>query len=151
MTNTQRIRRWFEEVWNQEREATIDELCSKDAIGYGQTSDGSPIRGPENFKVFWKEFRRAFSAIHIEIHRSVEQGDLVLAQWTVTMKHTGPFMGKSTTGKQITATGMSLQRFADGKIIEAWDNYDQLGILVQLGLVDGHALGQTKNPLRATG
>lgn len=51
------------------------------------------------------------------------------------MKHTGPFMGIPATGKTITAKGMSIQRYANGKIIEAWDNYDQLGILVQLGAV----------------
>jgi hypothetical protein len=49
------IRRWFEEVWNQGREATIDELCSKDAVGKGQTLDGSHIAGPEHFKVFWQD------------------------------------------------------------------------------------------------
>ena len=46
------IRRWFDEVWNQGREEAIDELCSKDALGHGQTHDGADIVGPENFKLF---------------------------------------------------------------------------------------------------
>jgi hypothetical protein len=28
---------------------------------------------------------------------------------------------------------MSLQRFENGKIVEAWDNWDQLGAFAQLG------------------
>jgi predicted ester cyclase len=28
---------------------------------------------------------------------------------------------------------MSMMRFVDGKIVEAWDNYDQLALMSQLG------------------
>jgi predicted ester cyclase len=129
------IRRWFEEVWNQGREAAIDELCSPDAVGHGQTHDGTDIVGPENFKIFWRAFRAAFTSIHVTFHQTIAEGELAMLQWTITMKHTGPFMGIPPTGKQITAKGMSIQRFVGGKIVEAWDNYDQLAIMVQLGAV----------------
>jgi steroid delta-isomerase-like uncharacterized protein len=132
-TNGELIQRWFEEVWNLGREATIDELCAKHGVGRGQTIDGSPIEGPENFKKFWKALRSAFSSIHVEAHRVIEQGDLVMLQWTIGMTHSGEFMGMPATGKTVTATGMSLQRFENGKIVEAWDNWDQLGALAQLG------------------
>ena len=133
--NSELIRRWFEEVWNQEREATIDELCAKEAVGHGQTPDGTDIVGPEHFKEFWRNFRSAFTSIHVEIHRTIEEGEMVLAQWTLTMKHTGPFLGIEPTGKRITAKGMSMQRFVGGKIVEAWDNWDQLAVMTQLGVV----------------
>ena len=132
-TNGDLIRRWFEEVWNQGREATIDELVAKHAVGKGQTIDGSPITGPEPFKSFWNALRSAFSSIHVDIHHVIEQGDLALLQWTITMTHTGEFMGMPATGRTVAATGMSLQRFENGKIVEAWDNWDQLGAFAQLG------------------
>ena len=132
-TNGELIRRWFEEVWNQGREATIDELVAKHAVGKGQTIDGSAITGPEPFKSFWNALRSAFSSIHVDIHHVIEQGDLALLQWTITMTHTGEFMGMPATGRTVTATGMSLQRFENGKIVEAWDNWDQLGAFAQLG------------------
>jgi steroid delta-isomerase-like uncharacterized protein len=131
--NAPLIRRWFEEVWNQERETTIDELCAKDAVGHGQTHDGSDIVGPDTFKEFWRRFRTAFSSIHIEIHQTIEQGDLAMARWSLTMTHTAPFLGIPATGKKITTTGMSVQRFVDGRIVEAWDNWDQLSVMTQLG------------------
>lgn len=133
--NADLIRRWFEEVWNQGREATIDELCSKQAIGHGQTHDGTDIVGPEHFKEFWRGFRAGFSTIHVEIHQTIEQGDTVMARWTLTAKHTGPFMGVQPSGKLLTTTGMSVQRFVGGQIVEAWDNWDQLGAFAQLGAV----------------
>jgi predicted ester cyclase len=49
------------------------------------------------------------------------------------MTNTGSFLGIPATGKKVTATGMSVQRFADGKIVEAWDNWDQLSLMAQLG------------------
>jgi hypothetical protein len=29
------IRKWFNEVWNEGREATIDEMCAQEAVGHG--------------------------------------------------------------------------------------------------------------------
>ena len=35
ISNKALVRRWFEEVWNQGREETIDELFAANGIGYG--------------------------------------------------------------------------------------------------------------------
>jgi steroid delta-isomerase-like uncharacterized protein len=133
--NANLIRRWFEEVWNQGNEQTIDAMCAKDAIGYGQAQRGADIRGPEHFKQFWRGFRDAFSNIHVDIHETIEQDDRVAARWTLTMSHTGAFLGIAAANKRVSVNGISIQRFANGLIIEAWDNWDQLDLLVQLGAV----------------
>ncbi len=133
--NSTLIRKWFDEVWNQGREQTIDEMCSPDAVGFGQAEHGIPMKGPEHFKQFWRGFRAAFSEIHLEVEDSFEEGDKVLARWTLSMKHTGTFQGIAPTSKAVSIRGMSMQRFAGGKIVEAWDNWDQLGLLVQLGVI----------------
>jgi len=49
------------------------------------------------------------------------------------MTHTAPFLGIAATNKRVSVNGISIQRFANGQIIEAWDNWDQLDLLVQLG------------------
>jgi steroid delta-isomerase-like uncharacterized protein len=134
-TNSSLIRKWFEEVWNQGREATIDEMCHKDAVGVGQAQHGTQIHGPEDFKQLWRNVRGAFSEIHIDVHDTIEQDDRVVARWTMAMIHTGPFLGIAPSKKHVRVTGMSAQRFLDGKIVEAWDNWDQLSLLVQLGSV----------------
>jgi len=46
------IHRWFEEVWNQGREETIDELFARDAIAFGLGETEQPVHGPSEFKKF---------------------------------------------------------------------------------------------------
>ena len=81
------------------------------------------------------EFRRAFPDLKVKIDHVLEQGDKVVARWTSTMTHQGEFLGFAPTGKKATITGTSTQRIANGKIVEGWDNWDQLGLLVQIGAV----------------
>jgi predicted ester cyclase len=44
-------------------------------------------------------------------------------------------MGIPPTDKQVTNTGITIDRIVDGKSVEAWDNSDNLGLLQQLGVV----------------
>ena len=37
------------------------------------------------------------------------------------------------SGKRVRMTGITIARIADKKIIEGWDNWDQLGMLKQIG------------------
>ena len=53
----------------------------------------------------------------------------------MAMTHTAPFMGIPPTNKRVTVNGMSMQQFKNGQIVAGWDNWDQLGLLVQLGAV----------------
>ena len=48
--------------------------------------------------------------------------------------HTGPFMGYAPTGKPVRVTGMDMMRYRDGQVIELWSQFDDLGLLQQLGL-----------------
>ena len=44
-------------------------------------------------------------------------------------------MGIPPTGKQGTVTGIGIGRFEGGKLVEAWTEFDALGMLQQLGVV----------------
>ena len=133
--NSALIRKWFDEVWNHGREETVDAMCAKDVIGHGQAQHGADIHGPEHFKQFLHTFLRGFSDIHVEIHDTIEQDDRVMARWTASLTHTGTFLGIPPTGKHVRLSGMSVQRIVGGKMVEGWDNREQLSLLVQLGAV----------------
>lgn len=132
--NAQFIHRWFDEVWNKGRMEAIDELCRPDAIGHGQVQHEVDV-GLAEFKQFARDLRTAFPDIRITIHETLAQGDKVVARWSAKMTHSGTFLGFAPTGRKAEVTGTSIQRIVDGKIAEGWDNWDQLGLLVQIGAV----------------
>ena len=132
--NSALIRRWFEEVWNKGRMEAIDEMASPDVIGHGQAQHDTDV-GLHEFRNFAVGLRAAFPDMKVVIDQTLEQGDRVVARWTSTMTHTGEFLGFPASGKKATVTGTSIQRVVDGKIVEGWDNWDQLGLLVQIGAV----------------
>jgi predicted ester cyclase len=43
-------------------------------------------------------------------------------------------MGIPPTGKQVTVTGIIINRVVNGKSAEGWLNFDALGMLQQLGV-----------------
>ena len=133
--NSALIRRWFEEVWNKGRMEAIDEMASPDVIGHGQAQHDTDI-GLKEFRTFAESLRTAFPDFKVTIDQVIEQGDKVVARWTTVMTHKGEFLGVAPTGKKVTITGTSIQRIVDGKIVEGWDNWDQLGLLVQIGAVN---------------
>jgi steroid delta-isomerase-like uncharacterized protein len=132
--NSALIRRWFEEVWNNGRMEAIDEMASPDVIGHGQAQHDIDI-GLKEFKPFVVGLLGAFPDMKVVIDQTVEQGEKVVARWTATMTHKGDFLGFAPTGKRVTITGTTIQRISNGKIVEGWDNWDQLGLLVQIGAV----------------
>lgn len=133
--NEDLIRRWFEEVWNKGNMEAIDEMSAPHAVGRGQAQHGVEIHGTQSFKPFARMLRSAFPDIHIEIEDTFSAGDKVVARWSATMTHRGEFMGIVATGKTARVTGISIQQIQDGRIVRAWDNWDQLALLVQIGKV----------------
>lgn len=61
------------------------------------------------------------------------EGDLVTFTWTISGTHQGIFAGASPTGKAVVVNGMNVERFADGKIVEHWSQFDTAGLLRQVG------------------
>ena len=127
------FRRYVEEVGNEGHLDLVDEIFS-DYVSH--QPDGSVLqRGPEDVKRFMGEFRSAFPDFHTTIEDQIAEGDRVATRWTMRGTHEGEFRGIAPTGKQITVTGIGIFRFSDGKVVESWDNFDQLGMMQQLGVV----------------
>ena len=86
-------KRWFEEVWNQRRTATITELFAPHGISHGVAEDGSDIIGPATFITFYERFLNAFPDMKLKIEDAIAGGDKVLIRWSATMHHSGDGLG----------------------------------------------------------
>ncbi len=132
--NIQLMRRWFQEVWNEGRVETVYELLSPDAVARGQRGAEAEIRGPEEFAKFVREIRGTFPDIKVTVEDVFGSNDKVVLRWSGVMTHTGDAMGLPASGRTVHSRGITIARIADGKIVEGWDNWDQLGMLEQIGV-----------------
>jgi steroid delta-isomerase-like uncharacterized protein len=125
-------RRWFEEVWNQGKESTIDELFHPQGKAYGFPDPDSVLIGPAGFKTTHRVFQNAFGNIHIVIDDLVAEGDRVAIRWTCTMIHNGDSLGFPATGKKTTFPGSSFITCHDGKLTEGWNFMDLTKMTLEL-------------------
>ena len=66
---------------------------------------------------------------------AVGEGDLVAQRVQFEGTHTGEFQGLPPTHRKVSFSGLELNRFVDGKVVEHWFQLDALGLLQQLGLM----------------
>jgi steroid delta-isomerase-like uncharacterized protein len=143
--NVQLIRRWFQEVWNEGKKETIDALLAPDGIGIGELENGLPLRGPQEFAPFVERIRGAFPDIKIVIDDIFGADDKVVVRWSATMTHRGDHLGMPATGKAVKMTGITIARIANNQIVEGWDNWDQLGMLKQIGVYESSKVDLLKS------
>ena len=130
------IRRWFEEVWNKGRAEAIAEMFADDGIAHGLSDDvDNPLRGPQGFLPFHAQFREAFPNIEVIVEDQIAEGDKVATRCSVRGKHSGDSLGIAATQMPVEFTGVTITRIRDGKIVEAWNNFDFMKIYKQLGAI----------------
>ena len=123
---------------NERNWAAFEALCDS-GIAYHNAS--MTIAGFEAYKQFISMYFTAFPDARLSIEDMIAEGDTVTVRQMFYGTHQGELMGIPPTGKQVSATGMTLIRIANGKAVEQWANYDDLGMLQQLGVIP--APGQT--------
>lgn len=123
-------RRWFEEVWNKGRREAIAEMLAPDAVLHDAERDSLP--GPEGFYPFFDRLSATLSELHVTVDDTFAGDDRVCVRWSCSAKHTGDGFGVPPTGKAIHVTGISILRVAGGIVVEAWQNWDVMGMMEQI-------------------
>lgn len=126
--------RLIEEVWNRGNFAVVDEVIASDYIGHSSTPAGE-THGREGYKQFYATLREAFPDLQVTIADQIAEADKVVTRWTAHGTHKGEFQGIAPTGRQGAITGITIDRIANGKVVECWSNVDDLGMMRLLGVV----------------
>lgn len=130
------IQRWFEEVWNQGNSKVIDELLAEDGVIHGLVdAHGNPVTGLQAFHEFHNQFRGAFPDIYVSVDDVIADGDRVVARCSVRGTHSGEHLGFAATDAPVQFEGIAIVRIKDGKIVEAWNQFDFLAMNKQLGVL----------------
>ena len=121
------------EILNDGNLGLIDELFAPDYVTHTPARGMAPTR--DGFKQFAQALRTAFPDLRYTLEDSIEAGDKVVTRVSASGTMRGDFAGMPATNKHATWTEIHILRAADGRVVEHWGLVDQLGMLVQLGVV----------------
>jgi steroid delta-isomerase-like uncharacterized protein len=127
-------RRVIEEIFGEGRYDVAHELVAPECLGHDPALP-EPTRGPEGLKQAAMGYRGGFPDLRIRVEDQCAEGETVCTRWSATGTNTADFWGAAATGKQATVTGITVDRIANGLIVESWTNWDALGLMQQLGMV----------------
>jgi steroid delta-isomerase-like uncharacterized protein len=130
--NKQLFSRFVEEVWGNKNLEAIESAIAADCIDH-MAMPGMPS-GLQGIKARHAMLFAAFPDAQLTIEELIGEGDKVVARWTIRGRQQQEFMGIPATGKQITITGIGIYRFAGGKFAEIREQFDQMGMMQQLGV-----------------
>ncbi len=132
--NAALVHHWFEEVWNNRRIYLIEELLAEDSITHGLTDvQGNIPAGREGFRSLFYAFIGAFPNLKITVEDIISEDERVVARCTVRGTHRGDGLGVPPTDISVEFTGLCLMKIKDGKIAEAWNQFDFMDMYQQLG------------------
>ena len=130
--NEQMVRKAFE-AFSTGDMSLIDASTAEDAVTHDPALPDDP-RGPEGFKQVVQGFRTAFPDLSLTVEEQCSDGDLVCTRWRSEGTNDGELMGMPATGKHVVVTGLSMDRVQDGKVVESWNQWDNAGMMQQLGV-----------------
>lgn len=108
-------------------------LYSESVIHHGYSSR---IRsGVKGLRDHYTSLLKGFPDLRVEVDDIIAEGEKVAHRFTFYGTHGGEFLGIAATGKPVSASGIQINLFSDGKCIEVWSVHDSYRFLAQIGAV----------------
>jgi len=124
------VRRFVDEIFAAGRKDAVDELVADDFVGHSWPSNGDAKAA---LKAAIDRVGAGLSDSAFEIEDLIAEGDRVAARLTASATQTGEFMHMPPSGKRYTIEEIHVFRVRDGMVVEHWHQFDQLGMMRQLG------------------
>jgi steroid delta-isomerase-like uncharacterized protein len=119
------------QFWQTGDAQVFDEVIAENSVFH---QPGFPA-DREGFKQVLPAFRTAFPDFRVLEFETFGEGEQIADRIVWTATHSGELMGIPATGKTITVQEIHIRRFANGKIVEHWGQWDQMGLMQQLGAI----------------
>jgi steroid delta-isomerase-like uncharacterized protein len=123
----------------------IDDLNAGDSGAYDAAmapdviihleSDETPHKGTRWLKMDDAALYGAFHDLTRQIESITASGDRLATRLRFSGTHSGAYMGVPGTGNSYAWSGVIIDRFEDGKIVERWMNIDRFTLLAQVGII----------------
>ena len=130
ITDYERI--WIEGLNRGDASVADDVFASEGVIHINGSPD--PNLSVEGFKQMMSGLLSAFPDLRITIEDQFVGGDKVATRWSAEGTNNGAFGPVPATGRRVRINGLILDRVAGGKVVERWEQWDQMSMMQQLGL-----------------
>ena len=135
--NVGAAQRLLEEAWGAGKLEVFDELVADDYVDHDSLL-GDADR--EAVKDRIETYRATFPDLTFEIEDIFAAGDKVVTRWTASGTFENAFMGQEPTHeKGEPVTGIAIDRFEDGKLVESWGEWNALQFMQNIGVVSAGA------------
>jgi len=125
------VARIADDIWNRGDLEVVSEIMAPDARYHGpHMPDG--CGGRDDWRGAIQMYREAFPDSHVTFEELLACGDRIVGRWNARGTHRGGLPGIAPTGKRIAISGITIYRIGDGRIVEAWEQLDLLGMWQQL-------------------
>lgn len=91
--------------------------------------------GLDGIKQLVEKNNRSFDHWHFTIHEMLCDGDRVVVRWNGNGMHAHSWMGEAPTGNTVNLNGIAIYEIENNKIIADWVVPDNLGFLIQIGVL----------------
>ncbi len=128
------VRAITDELWNAGRLGRIPDFYTTDFV-----ADYRPIaplrEGHAGIRAMLEGAHAAFSEYHEELHDLIAEGDRVVARFTITGVHSGPWGVLPPTGRRVAFEEIAILRIRDGRVCWQRGIPDNVAALRQLGVL----------------
>jgi ketosteroid isomerase-like protein len=104
------------EVWGSGELDRLDALVAADVVHH-DPNDPNAADGLDGMKATIAANRARFPDLRLTVEDQVAEQDLVATRWTARL---------TASGRETRLAGITIDRFAEGKIAEAWRSYGML-------------------------
>ncbi len=125
--NKQVIRRYLEQ--DELGFPTPELVLSSSFVSHASSSD--EVVETSSF-LEWARALRDGLHPKVEVEDLIAEGDRVAVRVSWRGVHSGPFAGMAPTGREYRVSGIGIFRVAEGKVVERWLEFDQVGLMSQI-------------------
>ena len=133
-TNKQVIRNLYENILNKKRLDLLNTVIDDSYIGVRGE------KGAEGFKQTIGPLIESFPDIQWKIEELLSEGNKVVVRWKWTGTFKNAFRGFEPNQKQFASEAIVIYKMSGNKAVEAWMQSDQLGFLMQAGVISRDVL-----------
>ena len=129
------------DAWNRHDATAVSALYAANARFRDSGMPENTKLGRDQIASYSAQFMAAFADLELKQLSLTVDGDRAVQEWRASGTHSGELAGVPASGRSIAVLGCAVWRFRDdGLIVDEIQYLDRLGLLADLGALEGTPL-----------